>query len=366
MTYNKMRPRDLIMPILLLCVFTACFPTGENPTDPSAYSVPLGDLNTSSNENIIYSFTIPTLYSASYPYVFIKRKTIDADTAFHTLCGDTAEVVNRECNRSNWIPDENLLNIWTLTDNSDFVYDAGWIMYFGVNAETHGYTTFDSSYEINYTAENVRREYPKSELETFSSEKYVEKMRNIIDKLSLYANSTPEIYALDEKVYTDHWSQNEWDENSYGYMIVFSTEYNGLKLPDFNISFPENSTNSSGRFSDWQGSRITGVFTEKGLEFFTCAYIPEIVDEYGEAQVCTPEAAITAVKERYESMSLNDEYKYIVSGCELMYLPYPKDDGYLLTPAWFFTVETQIPERKSSRYDFVFVNAVTGMIGDVK
>lgn len=60
----------------------------------------------------------------------------------------------------------------------------------------------------------------------------------------------------------------------------------------------------------------------------------------------------------------NSSYKYCISGCELMYLPYPKDDGYLLTPAWVFIEETQVPEGSgyASYYDDIFVNAVTGMI----
>lgn len=362
MKYKKMQLKALFTLPFLLYNFTACFPNGENVINSDMDSKLIADLNISSNDNVTYDFKIPQMPDTTYPYVFIKRKIIDSDTLIHTVLGSELHCTEHTINPSDTIPNEDLMNIYDFPDNSVFFCDAGIFKYFGAKDESRGYSTYESRYDTRLTAENMRKDFSKSELEKFSSEECVRKMERIINELSLMAEDSPEIYVLDEETISTIGYSDEWNNVDNAYMIVYSTEYNGLKLPDFDIYFPNNPTNSYGRPTDLPGSRITGIFSKNGLEFFSCDYVPEIIEERGEAQICPPETAIAAVKGRYESISLNNGYKYKISGCELMYLPYPQDDGYLLTPTWFFVSETQIPGMASSYYDDIFVNAVTGII----
>lgn len=350
---------------IILCCFSACFPDGSKPINPIADTKDISELNVSSNKNVTYDFVIPTTEKTSYPYVFIKRKPLDHDTIIHALFNDDIEIKEHSEYPSDWIPEKELLNKYVLSDDSVLLYDIGSVNYFGNYGEQHDYSVYESLYAIRFNEKIMRRSFPYKELSGFSSESAVKKMRSIIDAFSLNASSEPEIYAIDKQISNNLGYSDTWDNESDAYLIVFSLEYDGLKLPDFDKSFPSAETDSNGINTIWLGSRISGVFNKTGMENFQCRYIPEIIVEQGTAEICDPQKAIAAVKGRMESIALNNSsYKYCISGCELMYLPYPKDDGYLLTPAWLFIEETQVPEGSgyASYYDDIFVNAVTGMI----
>ena len=112
--------------------------------------------------------------------------------------------------------------------------------------------------------------------------------------------------------------------------------------------------------SDWvaTSSKIYGLFDENGMIELTVRDIPEVYKREKNEKICSPEFAVSQMKEYIEGMHKNGT----VFGCELRALVYiysgEVTDEYEVRPVWVFGWQDDDMDRPNPYY----IDAVSGNI----
>ncbi len=334
----------LIISILCTAFITGCYPTGEIVgNDNISYGA---ELNESPREGLIYKFTLPEEYPETYNVKTAKFRNFDIELAEELIPHCTEDTINVE------------------------KYDDGYTLY----QKEDSYVCFmpgtvsltkenDNNIEVLLqafllpkTSDQIRNEFPRTEISDFSSVAYLEEMQRFIDILDIETDNELQVYAVtnEESNYINQTYNKGILEDliSDDCYIIKNTPILG-GLPVANSSFLCS-------MADWvsMDSKIYGAFDKNGLLDFEAYNIPEICKLGDDEKICSPEYAVSQIKDFIEGINNNGT----MYGCELRALVYSFNgeaiDEYFVRPVWVFGWQ----ENSEGMLNPYYVDAVSGTI----
>ena len=343
---RKMVTKTKLLMIGVLCslFITGCYPTGEIVGNSNiSYG---SELNESPYEGLNYKLILPDDYPETYSITKAKLRNFDtslAESLFPDCTKDTVDIQ---------IDEENKYALYRKKE-SDVCFMPGTVIY---NKKNENKTELlVNALTMPKTDEQIRDEFPRTELPGFSSDGSLAEINRVIDLLDIETTG-PQIYAItDEEA---EYVNSTYCEGAFdgiicndSYIIKYTPTLDGL--PVANHSFLST-------MSDWvaTSSRIYGLFDENGMIELTVRDIPEVYKREKNEKICSPEFAVSQMKEYFEGMHKNGT----VFGCELRALVYiysgEVTDEYEVRPVWVFGWQDDDMDRPNPCY----IDAVSGNI----
>ena len=334
----------LIFSVLCSLFITGCYPTGEivKNSDISYGS----ELNESPYEGLNYKLSLPDEYPETYSVTKAKLKNFDtslAEVLFPDCTKDTVDIQTDEENNY----------VLYRKKASDVCFMQGTVIYNKKNENNTGLLI--SALTMPKTDEQIRDEFPRTDLPGFSSDGYLEEINRVINLLDIETTG-PQLYAItdEEAEYVNStYYEGMFDGIIHNdlYIIKYTPTLDGL--PVANSSFLSS-------MSDWvaTSSKVYGAFDENGMSELTARDIPEVYKRDKNEKICSPEFAVSQMKEYIEGI----HKKGSVFGCELRALVYIHSgevtDEYDVRPVWVFGWQDDDMDRPNPYY----IDAVSGNI----
>ncbi len=342
----KQKTSFFICGIICSIFATGCYPTGQNiNTEEIVFD---GNLNESPREDLVYKFTIPEEYPESYNVTKAKFRNFDASLAeelFPHCTDDPVEIQHHdERNYTLYLKENSWVNFMdgTVTFWNEYEYEPHKIL---------------AAIYMPKPFEQIKSEFPNIVFKNFSSEQPVSEMNRIIRTLDIKV-SEPHIYSFDRQV-------TEYIDDTY---FIHGFEHEELKEDIYAVSFDVMlgelpvSKQSFGQIlsSEWHSvdTQIYGLFNKNGLIEFNARDIPEISETGKNAHICSPETAVSQIKNYIEGTAESGT----IFGCELKALTYyyegVETDEYMVRPVWVFGFQSE----EGSLLNPLYVDAVSGMM----
>ncbi|MEG0309051.1 MAG: hypothetical protein RR636_13990 [Clostridium sp.] len=230
--------------------------------------------------------------------------------------------------------------------------------------------------------DDMKRKFPKDELESLNKEESIDKVRQIAKELNLPIDDEPIVYSMDieslkaaeNNFMTDEeaaeWEamkpgtgKRNWTEDEEGYLIVFKSRSNNIPIYSRNLVLSSDN-------SHLNKSELKAVVTKNGIASFEVSSMYNLVSIDTENLSCIDYLqALEIVKNKYKNIIITDPIK--ITNINLEYIPRLKDKElgeFKLTPAWVFlteyeyTVDDVISNSKIviKDTDAILIDAITG------
>lgn len=327
--------------ILLALALTGCYPTGKRT--PNA-GTNIDDIMSEAEkiENFSLSLTLPETYPTELPKIMAAVMRWDKETVYEVLGGGRPILSEDEFESVNY-PDEKR-TLLTLDDKRSYIsFEPESV---GYNAPLDGevnHSIYFSEYDTYFV--NPMVSYV-SELEGFSSESAVQRVRDVAKKLGITNLGDPIVFGVTADIannyicyqkrecdfYDEPYGDDDfkaWTKDDEAYYITFPLMYEGIPLENNGVYVPGYS---------YAGSYVKAIVTKDKIIDLNCMGItsPEYIIGDPAKINFSAKDILSKIVSDYSRKVL--PIKLEIYNCELTYAPVDKLDNneWVFAPVWRF------------------------------
>lgn len=325
--------------IALTFTLTGCYPTSKRSVSDAAASIDDVMSLADETENFTLSLTLPESYPPELPKITTTVKRWDKETVYDALSGGKP-IIREEESPSDAYPDEKLSVLFLDERNSAIYFEPGRMGYHAPLEGTINYSIFFSCLDLYYVDPFISY---VSELESFSKEEAVQRVRDEAEKLGIANLGEPTVfgvtaesaneYHLNEKREAEFFGETydyiTWTRDDEAYFITFPFVYEGVQRDTNDVFVPEFYYDCS--------SSVKAIVTKNEIIDLECRGITMPEYTVGEPVKINYSAKdiLSAIVSDYSQIKLPVEVEFY--NCELLYAPVEKNGNeWVLSPVWVF------------------------------